>query len=610
VPNRKARRQAAKAGGRPAGAASLSQADGVFALGLRHRAAGRTVEALDAFDQALSIDPRHAGVLYHLGAIAHDAGRTDTAIGFFARAAEADPTRPDALVALAALHHGAGRLDAAADALERALALAPGDADGWMNLGNIRREQLSFAAAETAGRRATDLAPRSALAWRNLAVTLQEQGRADAAIAAYDRALAIDPDFREAQSGRLFCLNYDDAWSAGEIAIDHRRWGDRVQVATPRPGPWPNAPDPDRRLRLGYVSGDFHTHPVGWFLAEVLAAHDRSAVEVFCYSNGPRADAMTARLTAASDHWRAIAGLDSRAAEAMVRTDAIDVLIDLSGHTAYGRLDVFARRPAPVQAAWLGYVATTGLPAIDYLFTDVETVPAGAEPLFSERLLRSACGRFCYAPPDYAPPVAPPPSASGRPFAFGSFNDTLKLSPRTIELWARVLIAAPGSRLVLKWRSLEDAAVRVRLAEAFGAAGVEPGRLDLRGNSPHADMLAEYADIDVALDPLSFSGGMTSCEALWMGVPVVTLPEQKPASRQTLSFLTRMALSELVAQSEEDYVRIATALAADPGRLVALRRTLRPRLEASPVRRSAPFARAHEALIRVAWRGWCASAGA
>ena len=610
MPNRKARRQAAKAGAR-AGAPVSDPAAEAYALGMRSRAVGRTLDALDAFERALVLAPRHAGALYQLGAIACGAGRLDSAKGFFARAAVADPTSADAHLALAAVLHGEGALDAAAAALERALAVTPGDADAWMNLGNIRREQRAFTAAEAAGRRAVEHDPGSALTWRNLAVTLQEQGQAGSAIAAYDRALAIDPDFREAQSGRLFCLNYDEDRSAAEVAEEHRRWGEATQACTPAPtASWPNAPDPDRRIRIGYVSGDFHTHPVGYFLAQALEAHDRSAVEVICYANGARADAMTGRLRAASDHWREIARLDDTAAEAMIRADAVDVLIDLSGHTAHGRLSLFARRPAPVQVSWLGYVATTGLPAIGHLITDAETAPPGSEALFIETLLRSPRGRFCYAPPEYAPAVSPPPSASSseagaRPFVFGSFNDTLKLTPRVVRLWAQVLTAVPGARLMLKWRSLDDGGVRGRYIERFAQAGIAADRLDLRGHSPHAEMLAQYAEVDVALDPLSFSGGMTSCEALWMGVPVVTLPEQKPASRQTLSFLTQLGQTDLVANSEADYIALAAALARDPERLAGLRATLRPRMQASPVCQAAAFTAAQEGLIRRMWRAWC-----
>jgi predicted O-linked N-acetylglucosamine transferase (SPINDLY family) len=297
--------------------------------------------------------------------------------------------------------------------------------------------------------------------------------------------------------------------------------------------------------------------------------------------------------------------LDDAAAETIIRADVIDVLVDLSGHTAHGRLSLFARRPAPVQAAWLGYVSTTGLPAMDYLITDAETAPPGSERLFTETLLRSPCGRFCYAPPDEAPAVVTPPSLAGKPFVFGSFNDTLKITPRVVRLWAEVVKAAPEARLMLKWRSLDDEGVRNRLTAQFLHAGVDPARLDLRGHSPHPEMLAQYADMDVALDPLSFSGGMTTCEALWMGVPVVTFPEQKPASRQSLSFLTQLGLTELVAASETDYIALASGLARDPERLAGLRRSLRRRMLASPVCQAPAFTAAQEILIRRMWRDWC-----
>ncbi len=606
VTNRKARRQAARAGVRH-GADAGPAVNEAFAAGVRSRAEGRTLDALDAFERVLALSPQHAGALYQLGGIAYGAGRLDSAKGFFARAAAADPGSSEAQVALGAVLHLQGDLEAAAAALEAALGVNPGDSDSWMNLGNIRRELGAITAAEAAGRRATELLPSSALAWRNLAVTLQEQGRAGPAIAAYERALRLKPDFAEAASGRLFCLNYDEERSAAGVAQEHRRWGEVMQARVKAPAAvWPNPTDPDRRIRIGYVSGDLHTHPVGYFLAQVLEAHDRSAVEVICYANGARADGMTARLRAASDHWRVIAGLDDAAAEAMIRADGVDVLLDLSGHTAHGRLSLFGRRPAPVLASWLGYVATTGLPAMDYLLTDAETAPPGSEALFTEALLRSPHGRFCYAPPEYAPGVAPPPSAAGKAPVFGSFNDTLKITPRVARLWTDVLDAAPGSRLLLKWRSLDDAGVRSRMIDQFRHAGMDVSRLDLRGHSAHPRMLAEYADVDVALDPLSFSGGLTTCEALWMGVPVVTLPEEKPASRQSLSFLTRLGLADLAATSEDDYVARAATLARDPVRLADLRTTLRSRMRASPLCEPVAFTASHDRLIRQMWRRWCA----
>ena len=277
-----------------------------------------------------------------------------------------------------------------------------------------------------------------------------------------------------------------------------------------------------------------------------------------------------------------------------------------SGHTAGNRLLLFTRRPAPVQASWLGYPGTTGLSSIDYLVMDAISAPPDAERWCVEALARLPYGRFSYMPPSYAPAVVEPASRRGGPLTFGSFNNVAKLGPEVVQLWAKVLAASPGSRLVLKWKSLGDAATRERVAGAFAAAGLAPERLELRGRSPHAQMLAEYGDIDIALDPFPFSGGLTSCEALWMGVPVVTLPGDRPASRQTLGFLHGLGLDDLAAGSKADYVRIAAALAADSGRRAELRETLRSRMAASPLADASLFTPTLEAAFRRMWRRWCA----
>src|SRR5581483_9494664 len=287
-------------------------------------------------------------------------------------------------------------------------------------------------------------------------------------------------------------------------------------------------------------SADFARHPVGYLCASVLAAHRREAVRVYAYSGRAIEDAMTVRIRDAVDVWCPTAGLDDAALAARIGADAIDVLVDLSGHTAGNRLGVFARKPAPVQATWIGYFNTTGLDAIDYLITDAANVPPAAERWFTEQVVRLPVGRFCYTPPDDAPAVAPPPSRTRGHITFGSFNNVSKITPGVVALWAAVARATPVSRLLLKWRSLGDARERERLLAAFAAAGLEPARLELRPYSPHTAMLAEYADVDIALDPFPFTGGLTSCEALWMGVPVITLPGTRAVSRQTLGLLTQI----------------------------------------------------------------------
>jgi predicted O-linked N-acetylglucosamine transferase (SPINDLY family) len=358
---------------------------------------------------------------------------------------------------------------------------------------------------------------------------------------------------------------------------------------------------------VGYVSADFNCHPVGFFLAPVFANHDRETIDVVGYSNGVRRDWLTRQLREQCTGWRSLTGLSDRAAAAMVAADGIDILVDLSGHTWGNRLGVFARKPAPVQLSWLGFWGTTGLSAIDYILSDATTIPAGEEALYSETVFRLPVNRFCYHAPHFAPAPAPPPCLAGGPVTFGSFNDTRKLSGDVIQLWARILHETPGTRLLLKSSPLADPALRRTSLAAFADHGVTAERLILRASTPHPDMLAEYADVDIALDPFPFSGGMTSCEALWMGVPVVTLPGRRAVSRQTLGFLQVLGLPGLVAASADDYVRIASSLAADRPRLASLRQTLRHRMAGSLLCDGAAFTRNLEAAYRTMWQAWCAT---
>jgi predicted O-linked N-acetylglucosamine transferase (SPINDLY family) len=267
---------------------------------------------------------------------------------------------------------------------------------------------------------------------------------------------------------------------------------------------------------------------------------------------------------------------------------------------------MFAHRPAPVLATWLGFWGTTGLSAMDYILSDEVTIPQGEEGFYSERVLRLPQGRFCYGPPDYAPEPTPPPCRRRDTVTFGSFNNLAKIGPEVVRLWASVLRATPGSRLLLKWKSLADSGNLSRMAAAFGQCGIGADRLILRRASPHVEMLAEYGEMDIALDPFPFSGGLTSCEAMWMGVPIVTMPGSAPPSRQTLGFLKVLGLSQWAATSVEDYVRIATTLAADIDGLTVWRRELRSRMKASPLCDGPAFTRELEAVLRTIWRNWCA----
>ena len=610
----------------------------LFRTAFGHFEAGRLGEAEQACRQALQADPRHVASLLLLGLIADRAGHPQAALELFDYTLALSPDFAQAHCSRGMTLSGLGRLAEAEQALRRSLALKPNQAEAWFGLGNVQAAQNQPDAAIEAFRQALKLQPDNAPTWTNLAIALQRVGRLDEAVAAYERArdilpgvalfhlhlaiayldqgrtdeavaecrqaVALDPRFAQAHSNVLLCTAYQAGGSPADLLAAHRAWDWAHGEALKPPSPvYPNGRDPERRLKIGYVSGDFSTHPVGWLLANVLPAHDKTQVEVFCYANDPFTDGITERLKAAADHWRDVAGLTDEALAALVRQDGIDILVDLSGHTDKNRLLTFARKPAPVQASWLGYPGTTGLSAMDYLIMDPVTAPAGAEAWCAEALVRLPHGRFCYAPPADAPPVAERPQG---PVTFGSFNNLAKVGPEVVRLWGQVLAAVPASRLVLKWKALSQVSVRARLTAAFAAEGIGADRLELRGQSPHADMLAQYGDIDIALDPFPYSGGMTSAEALWMGVPVVTFPQDRIAARQTVAFLTELGLTDLAAESADDYVRIAAGLAADPERRADLRRTLRPRMAASPLTDGAQFTPGLEAAYRRMWRRWCA----
>jgi predicted O-linked N-acetylglucosamine transferase (SPINDLY family) len=314
---------------------------------------------------------------------------------------------------------------------------------------------------------------------------------------------------------------------------------------------------------------------------------------------------LTLRFQAAATEWRDIRGLNDQRLAEMIRADRIDILFDLAGHTAHNRLLVFARRPAPVQITWIGYEGTTGLEAIDYLLADRYTIPPGQEVFYRERVLRMPDGYVCYDPPQTAPEAPPLPAVKHSYIRFGSFNNLAKINPQVVEVWARVLIRVPGCRLVLKYRGLGDEAVCRRYRDLFRACGADPSRVELTPPSAHADYLAAYREVDIALDPFPFGGGITTCDALWMGVPVITYPGETFAGRHSLSHLANVGLTETIATTMEEYVELTVSLASDLARLSSLRAGLRERMAASPLCDGKRFAANLMRVVRDAWREWC-----
>ena len=585
----------------------LVDAQGMLGAALEQQ--GRWLEAAACFRAALVQRPELTLAHLSLGRVLRADGQLDDAVTSFRRALARDPSLVWAHSNLGLALMQRGDHDEAIAAQRQAVALVPDVADLHGNLGLALHAAGRLVEAAESHRRAASLAPTDAAAWANLAGVLLDLGRLDEARASFARALALKPDYPEVRSNLLLLANYDPTIDDAGLLEAHREYDRRV-TAPLRPAGLAHANDraPERRLRIGYVSGDFRRHPVGYFFLPALGAHDPAAVEAFCYSGLVREDDLTREIRERAHHWRPMVGVGDNELATQIRADGIDILVDLAGHTGGNRLPVFGRKPAPVQVAWLGYFNTTGVGAIDYALMDAATVPEGAERWFTERVVRLPEGRFCYAPPDYAPAVAPLPALSRGDVTFGSFNNISKVTPAVIQLWSAVLAAVPGSRLIVKWKVLADAAEGARLRQAFGAHAIAPERLELRGSTPHPQMLGEYGDVDIGLDPFPFCGGLTSCEALWMGVPIVTLAGSRPASRQTLGFLNQIGLGELAAADPQRYVALAAELAGDRERLAALRAGLRARMAASSLCDASGFARRLEDAYRTMWRAWCARA--
>jgi protein O-GlcNAc transferase len=578
-----------------------------YNLGLALHGLGRLEDAEAALRAALDARPLYAEALTALGNLQQARDRPEAAVVLYRQALE---IRPDA----AEIHNNLGnalkslnRLEEALGHLDEATRLKPGFADAFYNYGNALTALGRAGEAVARYRRALAIKPLYPAALNNLGSALKEQGRLKEAAASYRQALAIAPDFVDPQHNLLFSLIYREDLDPAEIYREHREWAmARVDFLAAAAPAFTMSRDPERRLRVGYVSPDFHEHPVATFLEPLLAAHHGDRIESFCYVDSLQEDARSARLKSHAGHWRMIRGLSSAAAAELVRQDGIDILVDLAGHTARNRLALFACRAAPVQISWLGYPCTTGMAALDYRLTDAIADPPGAEDLHSETLLRLPRGFLCYGPPADAPDPGSLPALERGAVTFGSFNNFSKLSPATVRLWSALLKAVPAASLVLKAKQASDEETVDRLRQDFAAGGVGRDRLRfLTVRASHADHLATYQRIDIALDPFPYNGTTTSCEALWMGVPMVTLRGHAHAGRVGASLLARLELDDLVAEDEAGYLAIARDLAADRPRLSTLRAALRGRMR-QDLCDGERFAGEVEAAYRAAWRGWCA----
>src|SRR3989344_4672777 len=611
-----------------------------FQSAIEHHRAGHLAEAKAICLQLLQAKPDHHKALHLLGLIAHQEGENDIAVKLISRAIQADPSNPVHHYNLGSLYNALNKLDEAIACYRKALALRPDDAETLNNLGNTLKDQGMLDEAIDCYRRALAIQPDYAEAYTNLGIALTDRGNLDEAIACYRQALAVSPDYVialnrlglalnnrgapdeamacyrqalaiqpdsvEAHSNKLLIAHYAAQYSPAELLAEHLKFAEQFEAPLkPSWRPHTNTRDPEKRMKVGYVSPDLRHHAVAYFIEPVLAHHDKSRVEVFCYYNHTRQDSFTDRLRAAADHWASCQDMpDERLAE-RIRADGIDILVDLAGHTGENRLLVFARKPAPVQVTYLGYINTTGLSAMDYRLTHIDADPPGNEAYYSETLYRLPGDLWwCYRPPPGMPGVAPPPAIANGFVTFGSTNNIAKLSPETIATWADVLRALPDARLIMA--GIPQGSAQQSLCERFSAHGIDPQRLTVHGRLSPGRYWELHHQIDIVLDPFPYNGGTTTCDALSLGVPVVALAGQEFVSRMGYALLKNIGLPELAAASRQDYVKIAVSLAGDPERLKTLRTGMRERLAASPLRDEAGFTRNLETAYREMWRKWCA----
>lgn len=536
--------------------------------------------------------------------------RLDEAVASYRRALEIQPDFVPALTGLGKVFFDAGRFAESESCLGRAREITPDDPSIHDTLGFVLMYQLKLSEAIACFSRALELDPEFYYSLCNLAGILVWLGNIPEAVHFYRKAIQLKPDTPLYFSNLLLTMHYSEQFPADEICALHRAWADRYEPPLQKDlQPYLNDRSPDRKIRIGYVSPDFRNHAVAYFFEPLLASHDRSGFEIFCYASVARRDAVTERLRSTAAAWRDISRATDEEAAAMVRSDRIDILVDLAGHTADNRLLVFARRPAPVQATWLGYPDTTGLEAMDYRVTDHWADPPGlTEHLHSEELVRLARGFLCYQPPaNIAEPTVPPSSAKGH-VTFGSFNHRAKITPEMVKVWAEILAAVPGSRMIFKFPGPSDQLTRRLLLDLFFREQIPADRIEFFAYTMTREAHFElYNLIDITLDTFPYHGTTTTFESLWMGVPVITLSGRTHVSRVGCSILSGAGLAECIAGSKNEYRDKAVALAANPEKRASLRTNLRFQLMASPLMDAKDFARSLEQEYRTMWKKWCGS---
>ncbi|MDX1421799.1 MAG: tetratricopeptide repeat protein [Kiloniellales bacterium] len=590
---------------------SLAQrptAPGYAILGGILNSDGRTKDAVDAYRRALALDPDDVMALNNLGRVLRQTGDLEGAIAMFEKAVRLAPDLMVARTQLAGALETAGRLKEAVKQAREAVRRHKAKAMPRVVLARALAASRRLAEAGAAIREALALEPNNLDVHVTKAMIETELGDSEAAVRSLRQALAIRP-LPGLHSTYLMTLQYAASSSEDEIHGEHLRWRELYTKDITRRRAWPRIDfNPDRRLRVGFVSGDFRRSSTPFLLLGLLENRPREAWQLTCYDNSAGGDDMTRRVREQADHWRAVAGLSDAELAARVEADRIDVLFDLNGHTKGNRLLAFAAKPAPLQVAWLDYVATTGLDTMDYLFGDAVHTPLEEQRYFVERLRHLPVDYIRYWAPDYAPPVNPLPAAKNGYPTFGCFNSAQKISPPALLAWAAILSRLPGSRLILNDRKFVAAETRKRFAGLLSDLGVAADRIEfVSGSRSHAEFLRVYNRVDIALDSFPYSGGLTTCEALYMGVPVATFPGTRFCGRHSACHLAAAGLDDWIARDAPSFVDLAVRKAEGREALAALRPALRGRLAASPLMDGEALARGFTEALREIWREACAA---
>jgi protein O-GlcNAc transferase len=564
---------------------------------------GQLPEAAASYRRSLALQPAHVEALSNLGGVLCMQGKLEESVASCRKALELSPRHAQTHNNLGLAFQAQLKFEEAIDSYRDAISVNPEFTDAHNNLGQLYESQGSLHEAVICYQRTLVLNPDHVAAHTNLGNVLVALGQLDAAADSYRKALALNPNDAAVHSNYLVAAQFNAAYSQAQLLEDSKAFAQRFEA--PLRKCWPHhtvLPGSGRRLRVGFVSGDLGDHPVGFFLEGLLANINRQRLDIVMYPTATRNDALTRRIQAMGFLWNSLAGVSDEDAVERILGDRIDILIDLSGHTAHNRLPLFARKPAPLQIAWLGYFATTGLQAMDYILVDRHGVTTEDVGFYVEKPWYLPDTRLCFTPPQDGMPVAPLPALVNTTITFGCLNNLTKMSDAVVAVWARALLGVPGSRLLLKTKQLNDEVICDATRARFAAHGISADRLILEGHSTRIEHLATYNRIDIALDPFPFPGGTTSVEGLWMGVPLITRRGDRMVTRQGEGILHNLDLSDWIAEDDESYVNMAIAYASNISYLAELRAQLRARLLASPLCDAPRFARNFEQALLSIWQ--------